>query len=167
MRRHGPHYRVPLRRRREGRTDYRRRLRLLRSDLPRAVVRKTNTGVIVQVTQPADRGDTVLVSAVARDLVKLGWTGSTGNVPAAYLTGLLAGRRAVGKGVTAAVLDLGRQAPTKGGRVFAVLKGLVDAGLEVPHDVEVLPSDDRIRGAHLGPEFGKVFDATKTKLEAA
>ncbi len=167
MRRHGPHYRVPLRRRREGRTDYRRRLRLLRASVPRAVVRKTNTGVIVQVTGFSDRGDTILASAVARDLVKLGWTGPTGNVPAAYLTGLLAGRRAVGKGVTTAVLDLGRQAPTKGGRVFAVLKGLVDAGLEVPHDEGVLPGDDRIKGAHLGPDIGKAFEATKAKVEAA
>ena len=167
MRRHGPHYRVPLRRRREGRTDYRRRLRLLRASVPRAVVRKTNTGVIVQVTEFSERGDTILASAVARDLVKLGWTGPTGNVPAAYLTGLLAGRRAVGKGVTTAVLDLGRQAPTKGGRVFAVLKGLVDAGLEVPHDEKVLPGDDRIKGAHLGPDVGKAFEATKAKVEAA
>ncbi len=167
MRRHGPHYRVPLRRRREGRTDYRRRLRLLRADAPRAVVRKTNTGVIVQVTGFSERGDTVLAAAVARDLVKLGWAGATGNVPAAYLTGLLAGRRAVAKGVTSVVLDLGRQAPTKGGRVYAVLKGLVDAGLEVPHDEEVLPSDDRIRGAHLAPEVGKAFEATKAKVEAA
>ena len=166
MRRHGPHYRVPLRRRREGRTDYRRRLRLLRADVPRAVVRKTNTGVIVQVTQFTERGDTILASAVARDLLKLGWTGPTGNVPAAYLTGFLAGRRAVGKGITSAVLDIGRQTPTKGGRLFAVLKGLVDAGLEIPHDAEVLPGDDRIRGAHLPPEIGKTFEAAKAKVEA-
>ena len=48
MRRHGPHYRVPFRRRREARTDYRKRLQLLRAHQPRAVVRKTNAGVIVR-----------------------------------------------------------------------------------------------------------------------
>ncbi len=166
MRRHGPHYRVPLRRRREGRTDYRRRLRLLRGGQPRAVVRKTNTGVVVQLAQFTETGDRVLASAVTRELRELGWTGATGNVPAAYLTGLLAGRRAVGGGITNAVLDLGRQVPTKGGRVFAVLKGLVDAGLEIPHDAEVLPREDRIRGAHIGDAVAKAFDATKARVEA-
>ncbi|EQD30588.1 50S ribosomal protein L18P, partial [mine drainage metagenome] len=34
----GPRYRVAFRRRREGKTDYRARLRLLKSDRPRAVV---------------------------------------------------------------------------------------------------------------------------------
>ncbi len=166
MRRHGPHYRVPLRRRREGRTDYRRRLRLLRSGQPRAVVRKTNTGVVVQVAQFFETGDRVLASAVSRELKKLGWTGPTGNVPAAYLTGLLAGRRAAGHGITSAVLDLGRQRPTKGGRVFAVLKGLLDSGLVIPHDEEVLPAEDRIRGAHIGEAVVKSFDATKARVEA-
>ena len=73
MRRHGPHYRVPFRRRREGRTDYRRRLQLLKSELPRAVVRKTNTGMVVQVYKYTDRGDEIVASAVANELKKLGW----------------------------------------------------------------------------------------------
>ena len=167
MRRHGPHYRVPFRRRREGRTDYRRRLRLLRAELPRAVVRKTNTGVVVQVCRYSERGDEIVASAVARELKKLGWTGATGNVPAAYLTGFLAGKRAAAKGVTSAVLDLGRQPPTKGGRLFAVLKGLLDAGVQIPHDAGVLPPEDRIKGAHIGDEVAKLFDATKARAGGA
>jgi len=166
MRRHGPHYRVPFRRRREGRTDYRKRLQLLRGDAPRAVVRKTNAGVIVQVCAYSDRGDRILAGAVGRELKKLGWTGSTGNLPAAYLTGYLAGKRAAAKGVTTAVLDLGRQHPTKGGRLFAVLKGLLDAGLQIPHDEGVLPDPERVQGAHLGGDAAERFRATKSKLEA-
>jgi large subunit ribosomal protein L18 len=166
MRRHGPHYRVPFRRRREGRTDYRKRLQLLRAHAPRAVVRKTNAGVIVQVCAYSDRGDQVLAGAVAQELRKLGWTGSTGNLPAAYLTGFLAGKRAAAKGVTAAVLDLGRQHPTKGGRLFAVLKGLLDAGVDIPHDAGVLPDPERVQGAHLGGDAAQRFAATKSKVEA-
>jgi len=167
VRRHGPHYRVPFRRRREGRTDYRRRLSLLRSGRPRAVVRKTNAGVVVQLCEYADRGDRILASAVANELKDLGWTASTGNVPAAYLTGYLAGRRAAAKGVTSAVLDIGRHHPTKGGRVFAVLKGLLDAGIEIPHDAGVIPPENRITGAHLGGEAPQRFAATKSRVEAA
>jgi len=166
MRRHGPHYRVPFRRRREGRTDYRRRLQLLKSELPRAVVRKTNTGMVVQVCKYTDRGDEIVASAVANELKKLGWTGGTGNLPAAYLTGLLAGKRAAAKGVTAAVLDLGRQPPTKGGRLFAVLKGLLDGGVEIPHDKAVLPAEARITGAHIGDEIPKRFETAKARVGA-
>ena len=166
MRRHGPHYRVPFRRRREGRTDYRRRLSLLRAEAPRAVVRKTNAGVVVQLCEYTERGDKVLASAVAHELKKLGWTASRGNLPAAYLTGYLAGKRAAAKGIRAAVLDLGRQHPTKGGRVFAVLKGLLDAGVEIPHDEKVIPSEDRIKGSHIGDEAAQRFLATKAKVEA-
>ena len=166
MGRHGPHYRVPFRRRREGLTDYRKRLQLLRSASPRAVVRKTNSGVIVQLCAYSDRGDKILAGAVGHELRKLGWTGSAGNLPAAYLTGLLAGKRAAAKGVTTAVLDLGRQHPTKGGRLFAVLKGLLDAGIQIPHDESVLPAPERVQGAHLKGDAAQRFLATKSKVEA-
>src|SRR3990172_4042860 len=125
----GARKRIPFRRRRggrEGRTDYRRRLRLLRSGRLRAVVRKSLNQTQVQIIRYDERGDQVLASAVSNELRGLGWTGTTGNVPAAYLTGLLVGRRAVGAGITAAVLDLGVQKPVGGGRVFAAAKGLID-----------------------------------------
>ncbi len=167
MTKQGPHYRVPFRRRREGRTDYRHRSRLLRSGKPRAVVRKTLEQTIVQIVEPAKVGDTVLAAATSRDLVKQGWGAGTGNVPAAYLTGYLAGRRAVAKGITEAVLDIGLHKPTKGSRVFAALQGLLDSGLAVPHSPDVLPSKERLRGAHIDPALGKSVDEMKAKLEAA
>ncbi len=122
MKKQGPHYRVTFRRRREGRTDYRARARLLRSGLPRAVVRKTLNQTVVQIIQADATGDRVLASAVSNDLREQGWSVGTGNLPAAYLTGFLAGKRAFAKGVTSAVLDLGLQKPSKGGRVFAALQ---------------------------------------------
>ncbi len=166
MKTQGPHFRVAVRRRREGKTDYRRRQRLLRGEMPRAVVRKTLNQTLVQIVEAEANGDHVVASARSLDLKEHGWTVGTGNVPAAYLTGFLAGRRAVAKGIKDAVLDIGVQEPTKGGRVFAALQGLVDAGVKVPHDKEILPAKARLRGEHIGEAVAKAFDAVKAKLEA-
>lgn len=162
----GPRKRVPFRRRREGRTDYRRRLRLLRSGEPRAVVRKSLNQTHVQIVAYEAGGDRVLVSAVSGELRKLGWSAGTGNIPAAYLTGLLAGRRAAKAGIARAVLDLGVQHPQVRGRLFAAARGLIDAGLAIPAGEGVLPPDDRIRGAHLGEAVTAQFADVKAKMEA-
>ncbi|MFA5896036.1 MAG: 50S ribosomal protein L18 [Thermoplasmata archaeon] len=167
MKKQGPHYRVTFRRRREGRTNYRARAKLLRSGAPRAVVRKTLNQTLVQIVQADPAGDRILASAVSHDLKEQGWAVGTGNLPAAYLTGYLAGKRAAAKGVKEAVLDIGLQKPTKGGRVFAALQGLLDAGVQVPHSKEVLPSKDRVRGAHISEAVTKAFDDVKKKLEAS
>ena len=167
MKHQGPHFRVGFRRRREGRTDYRRRQRLLRSAVARAVVRKTLNQTLVQVVQADAAGDRVLASAQSTDLKEHGWTVGTGNVPAAYLTGFLAGKRALAKGIKEAILDIGVQEPTRGGRIFAALQGLIDAGLEVPHSKDILPAKERIRGEHIGEAVAKSFDAVKAKLEAS
>src|ERR1051325_7512216 len=90
----GPRTRVPFRRRRQGKTDYRRRLALLRSQETRVVVRRTSSNVIVQFVDWSQTGDLVKATAVAQELSKLGWEGSAKNTPAAYLTGLLGGKRA-------------------------------------------------------------------------
>ncbi len=138
-----------FRRRHQGVTDYRTRLALLKSRLPRAVVRTTSGKVIVQLIAFADEGDRVLAGATSHDLRALGWKRSSTNTPAAHLTGLLAGRRALAAGISRAVLDIGRTTPTRGGRVFAALKGLIDAGLEIPHSEDLYPSSERLAGAHI------------------
>ena len=145
----GPTYRVKFRRRREGKTNYYRRKRLLLSKRPRLVVRKTNTNTIVQVVNATVVGDATVASAVSAELSKHGWLAGTGNVPAAYLTGFLAGLRAKSRGVKEAVLDVGLNPPVKGSRIYAALKGAIDAGLDVPHDPEVLPDESRISGEHI------------------
>ncbi|MHB8634538.1 MAG: 50S ribosomal protein L18 [Thermoplasmatota archaeon] len=160
----GPRTRVPFRRRREGRTDYRRRLALLKSGGTRLVVRRTNGNVIVQFVDWAESGDAVKATAVAQELSQLGWAGSPKNTPAAYLTGLLAGRRAAAAGVEKAVLDIGRHSPTRGSRVFAALKGVLDAGIDVPHGgEEIYPVKERLTGAFLEQETN--FNAVKAAIE--
>ena len=145
----GPRYTVRYRRRREGRTDYKLRRALVRSGTPRAVVRLTNNYVLVQVAEAEAKGDVVKASASSKELSKLGWKGGAGNLPAAYLTGLLAARRAVAHGVKEAVLDIGLRGPTKGSKIFAALKGLADSGLNVPHSDDRLPPMERINGSHI------------------
>ncbi len=145
----GPRYSLPFRRRREQRTDYKLRRSLLTSGRHRAVVRLTNKFVYVQIAEAKLQGDYVKASASSRELVKMGWKGGTGNLPAAYLTGELAGRRAIAGGIKEALLDIGLKSSSKGSRLYAVLKGLVDSGLHVPHSPDDLPSGDRLAGTHV------------------
>jgi len=163
---HGPKARVPFRRRRDEKTDYRRRLKLLRSGLPRAVVRKTLRNTIVQIVSYDQTGDRVIASAVGTELYKYGWNHNAGNISAAYLTGFLAGKRAKAKGVDVVVLDIGLSTPTRGSKVFASLKGLLDAGLDIPHDEGVLPSQERMEGKHISEDVMRSFREVKAKLEA-
>jgi len=162
----GPRARVAFRRRREGKTDYRRRLKLLKGGEPRAVFRKSLQNTTVQMVIYDSGGDKVVASAFSKELKKYGWITGTGNIPASYLTGLLAGKRAIARGIKNAVLDIGLNEPVPGARAFASLKGLVDAGVEIPHDEEVLPSPDRLEGKHLGENVMKAFKEVKAKLEA-
>ena len=146
----GPRYRVPFRRRREGKTNYRSRRALVLSRVPRLVVRLTLKHAIVQVIEAEAIGDRVVVSAHSRELAKTyGWLSSGGNVPSAYLTGLLCGFKAMANGVEKAFLDIGLHIPSKGTRIFAALKGVLDAGVEVPHSEDILPDESRISGKHI------------------
>jgi len=160
----GPRHRVPLKRRRENRTDYRSRKALIKSELPRAVVRKSNRHVRVQIIDFAMEGDKVIASGYSGELADIGWKGNCDNTPGAYLTGLLAGTRSIDAGVKEAVLDIGRHVPVKGSVIFAALKGLLDAGMTLPYSKEVLPNDDRVSGKHLSESTQKSFTAVKTKM---
>lgn len=162
---HGPRYRVARRRRREGKTDYRRRIGLLKSRQPRAVIRRSLRNFRIQFVEFDPKGDRIIAAAEGVELGKYGWKGSFSNTPAAYLTGYLAGKRAVKAGVERAVLDIGLQTPAKGSRIFASLKGLLDAGIDIPHGEEVLPSEERIRGDHIDENIKNQFEAVKASLE--
>ncbi len=145
----GSRYKVAFKRRKEGKTNYGARLKLIELDKLRLVVRITNNHVIAQVVKVALEGDETLVSAHSNEIKKMGWLGSTKNTSAAYLTGFLCGKKALNEGIDEAILDIGLRSPTKGTNIFAVLKGAVDAGLNIPHGSAILPSDERINGEHV------------------
>ncbi|MBA2839799.1 large subunit ribosomal protein L18 [Methanococcus maripaludis] len=142
-------FRVPFRRRREGKTDFRQRLGLLLSGKPRLVARKSLNNVTAQLMAYDEKGDVVLVSAHSRELVKMGYKGHCGNLPAAYLTGLLLGAKAVKEDVKEAVLDKGLHRATKGAAIFAVLKGALDAGMDIPHGDKIIADEERLNGTHV------------------
>ena len=146
---HGSRYKLAFKRRREGKTDYRARLNLIGLDKSRLVVRITNQHTIAQIINVKVDGDETVVSAHSNELKNMGWLGSGKNTSAAYLTGFLLGKKALKAGITAAVLDIGLKSSTKGARIFAALKGAVDAGLKVPHGDVILPQENRIRGEHV------------------
>jgi len=161
----GPRYHVKPRRHRERKTDYRRRLKLLRGKKPRIVVRKSLKAIRVQFVEYSPQGDKILVSSLSNELAKdYGWKYSLANTPAAYLTGLLAGKRAKEKGIEEGVLDIGLYHPTVGSTLFAALKGVVDAGIACPHDKEMLPKEDRIHGEHVNKDMKSHVDQIKTKI---
>lgn len=146
----GPRYCVPFRRRREGKTDYKARKALLLSGKPRLVTRGSLKHMIAQIVIAKPSGDEVIVSAHSRELAKnYGWKAPRGNLPAAYLTGLLCGLKAKAKGVKEVILDIGLHSPSKGARVFAVLKGALDAGVNVPHSDEKFPEEKRTQGEQI------------------
>jgi len=161
----GPRYHVKSRRRREGVTDYRHRLKLLKSRKVRLVVRKSLKNTQIQFIEYKEDGDNVLVTANSKELIsKHNWKYSTSSTPAAYLTGLIAGKRAKDKGINECVLDVGRHIPTDGNKIFASLKGVIDAGLDCPYNEEKIPSEDRILGKHLDENIANAVNNIKIKI---
>lgn len=139
-------YRMPHRRRRERKTNYRLRLRLLKSGKLRFVVRKSNNNITCQLVEYSADGDKIMASASSRDLRNFGWNAHGGSLPSAYLVGMLCGLKAKGR---EAVLDIGLQGSTKGSGIYAAVKGALDAGLKIPCSKNILPDDKRVRGEHI------------------
>ena len=156
-------YLMMFRRRRKKKTNYKKRLALIKSGKIRVVIRRSLTNIIVQFVDYDSKGDKTLVSAFSTELKKYGWS-RTGNVPASYLTGLLAGKRAKDKKIEEAILDLGLQTSTKGSRIYAALKGVLDAGVNVPHSKKILPDENRIKGVHISEDITKQFEDVKNKI---
>ncbi|MBN2881679.1 50S ribosomal protein L18 [Candidatus Woesearchaeota archaeon] len=159
--------RVLFRRKRENKTNYYKRLDLLKSSSPRLVVRVFSNSITIQLVAFEHKGDKVLASACSADLVKLGWTHKPNNTPGCYLTGLLLAKRA-SKDVTA-IADFGFQ--TTSSRLYAALKGVVDGGLTIPVGEGIFPSEDRIKGSHIAgyvaksASIEKDFEDMKKKID--
>jgi large subunit ribosomal protein L18 len=139
-------YALPFRRKEQGRTNYKKRLSLLKSKQSRLVVRKSNKHILAQLIEYGGSGDKILITVHSRELKKYGWNYGCSNLSAAYLTGLLIGVKKKGK---KAVLDIGLQSPIAGSRLFAALKGAVDGGLKITFSEKVFPNEDRISGKHI------------------
>ncbi len=142
-------YTVAYRRRREGKTDYLLRRKLIASHKARVVVRKSLHHISMQIIQYEPQGDKVLASAHSRELAKYGWKGNSSNTPAAYLVGRILGIHAKKAGITSAIADIGTQTSVKGGVLYAALKGLQDEQFQIALAKEIVPDQKRIMGEHI------------------
>lgn len=151
------------RRRRETKTDYGKRIKFLKSGAGRIVFRKTNKYIIAQYVTSKEAQDKVEFGISSKDLLKFGYPkeASLKNLSAAYLTGLLFGKKVSEEKV---IFDVGMIRNLHKSKVYAFLKGLVDAGVKIKYDEKVFPDEARIKGEHLKNKIP--FDEIKSKVEA-
>ena len=157
------------RRRKEHKTDYLKRIKLLKSSSPRVVFKKTNKYIMAQYVKSKEAQDKVEIGVSSKILIKYGWPkefrGSLKSIPASYLTGLLIGKKILGKKLEKPIVDFGMIRVLHKNRTFAFLKGLKDSGIKVECEEEFFPNEDRIRGKHLKKDFSKIFEEIKSKIE--
>ena len=154
---------IDKKRRRECKTNYNRRLILLKGAYPRLVVRKTNRYLIVQIIESKHAQDKVICSVNTKDLLKYGWpenkSGSLKSVTAGYLAGYLIGKKA--KNISGLILDMGLIPNTSGSRVYAVVKGVSDSGIKINFDKDIVPSKEKIEAKDKGIDFNKIKEKLK------
>ncbi len=160
---------VQKRRRRENKTDYLNRLKLLKSGKPRIVFRKTNRYIISQYITSKEAQDKVEIETNSRELLAKTWpkefAGSLKSIPASYLTGFLMAKKILKAKKEPPIVDFGMIKTLHKTKVFAFIKGLIDAGLKIPCKEEAFPEKERIEGANLKENFSKTFIKIKSKLE--
>ena len=156
-------------RRKEYKTDYLKRIKLLKSGSPRVVFKKTNKYIIAQYVKSKEAQDKVEVGITSKILIKYGWQkefeGSLKSIPASYLTGLLIGKKILEKKLEKPIIDFGMIRVLHKNRAFAFLRGLKDSGIGIECEEEFFPNKDRIRGEHLKKDFSKMFEEIKSKIQ--
>lgn len=155
---------IEFRRKREGKTNYKTRLNLLKGKTHRIVIRKSLQNIIAQIVEYHADGDKIIVTADSKELKKYNWKTATSNLPAAYLTGLLLAKKALAKGIKSGIVDLGLQRSTKGSRFYALVKGIIDGGFNIVCSEEILPTEERVSGKHI-EEFAKSLLKDKARYE--
>jgi large subunit ribosomal protein L18 len=164
----GPIYKVPFKRRKEQKTDYKKRLATLKSEKHRFVARLSNTRFFAQIIDYNKDGDKTLLSVDSRELKALGWTHSLKNTSAVYLTALLLSKKALKNNIKEVIFDLGAKNYKSRSKIFAALKAVVDGGLDCPHNEKAFPDENRISGkvlaSHTKKEIDKDFSLVKEKI---
>ena len=158
-------YSISFRRQRKGKTGYKKRLKLLLSGKPRLVIRKSIKQIFVQAVDYDEKGDKILLSCTSYDLKKNGWKAGFNNLPSAYLTGVLMGKKCLEKGIKEMVPDIGLNKSVKGSKMYAVLKGVIDSGVNINCSEEILPPEGRIKGEHI-KKYAEILSKDKEKYNA-
>lgn len=160
--------RTQKRRRREAKTDYSNRLKLLKGHKPRIVFRKTNRYIIAQYVTSEKAQDKVEITMSSKDLLKNGWPkekeGSLKSLPAAYFTGILIAKKIVSEKKETPILDLGMLRVLHKSKIYAFIKGLIDGGIKIKCPKEAFPEEERIQGKNMKEDFSKKFEEIKSKI---
>ena len=114
----------------------------------------SDENVQAQIAYPMSKGDVTITSSHSRELTRFGWNGSLNSLPACYLTGLLLGKKSLGKKVDEAILYTGKNPFTS--RVAACLKGIIDSGMKVPASDSSFPPEERLVGNHIA-EYARIL----------
>jgi large subunit ribosomal protein L18 len=159
--------RTQKRRRKENKTDYLKRLKLLKGETPRIVFRKTNRYIISEYTVSKEAQDRVVLGMDSRKLNEYGWPktaqGSLKSITASYLTGYLTGKTILKQKLEEPILDAGMNRMIHKNKIYAFLKGLIDSGIKINCKKEFFPEEERIKGQHMK---GKIpFDEIKSKID--
>ncbi len=164
----GPTYKVAFKRKRLKKTDYKKRLELLKSNTPRFIVRLSNNLVRAQVVEYKKDGDITISSKSSKDLKKLGWNHSLKNTPAIYLTSLLLCQDVKKKNINKVIFDLGLKNYKSGCKIYAALKAVVDSKIDCPYNEKAFPKEERISGKHIEDykknNITKDFENLKQKI---
>jgi len=157
---------IDKRRRIEGKTNYLARKKLLQSEAPRIVFRKTNKYVTAQYVVSKEAQDSVKIGLSSKELLKYGWPkesiGGLKSTTAAYFLGLLIGKKIIHEKLKHPILDFGLIRAIHKNKLFAFIKGVKDSGIEVKCPEEAFPSEERIKGEHLKNKIN--FKEIKLKI---
>jgi large subunit ribosomal protein L18 len=155
-------------RRREGKTDYAKRIKLLSSGNPRIVFRKTNRYIIAQYLTTTEAKDKIEIGITSKALEKYGWPkeleGSLKSITAAYLTGFLIGKKILKEKKEKPIFDIGMTSSIHKTKPYAFLKGLIDSGIKLDHDSKIFPEEDRIKGKHMKKDFSVLYEKIKSNI---
>lgn len=159
---------VSKRRQRERKTDYLKRLKMLKSNKPRLVVRKTNKYIIVQYIISEEAKDLIKIGATSKQLLKQGWPESAKNslksIPASYLTGYLIGKKIINQKLKSPIIDMGMQRTIGKTKLYGFVKGVADSGVDIKIDEKTFPSEERIKGENMKNKVN--IEEIKSKIDS-
>ena len=157
---------VLKRRKREHKTDYGKRFKLLKSGAPRLVFRRTNKYVIAQYVTSYEAQDKVLWEIDSRKLLSYGWPksakGSLKSISASYLVGYFVSKKIAKEKLEKPIVDFGMARVLHKTRVYGFIKGLIDGGLEISCKEEAFPNKEKLEGNELKNKIP--FEEIKGKI---
>jgi len=159
------------RRQKQAKTDYHKRIKLLKGNCPRIIFRKTNRYIIAQYITSKEAQDKIEIGATSKKLLDYGWPkeaeGSLKSITASYLTGMLLGKMIIQKNLSKnPIIDLGMTRNIHKSKIYGFLKGLNDSGINIKCDKKFFPDEETIKGKNIKKDISKIFDKIKSNMNS-